>query len=472
MMKLKTITKIVLLGGILPATFSSCGTTLEKYKKPEVNTEHLFRSNDVSDTTTIANVSWREFFKDPKLQALIEEGLNNSLDAKIALARIDEASAYFKSAKKAVYPNIGLAGQVTHVSSSYKDANGNVQLLSKNTNQYLFGIAATWEVDLWGKLSSTSKSKYALFLQSKEAYNLVYSNLVAGVASYYYTLLSLDQQLRITQESIDLLKQTVETMEAMKKAGLQNGASVEQTKATLYSTQASVPSIETAIIQTENSLNLLLGRNSGPIERSSFDEQEVPRELKYGTPFQMVANRPDVRSAELAFRSAFELKNVAQASFYPTLSLVQGSVLGFGGSKISNLFRPENIVANVISNLVQPIFAQGQLNAGLAAAKAEQKIAYLTFEKTVITAGNEVVNVLALYTNSLKKNESRTNQILALKNSVEYTQLLLKAGEANYLEVITAETNLLSAQLSQVDDKLEQLNASVNLYKALGGGTK
>lgn len=470
-MKINKIYGVVVLGAILLGGVTSCKVS-SRYKSPEVDAANLYREASTTDTTSIASLSWREYFSDPKLQQLIEEGLANNFDLKVALQRVEQAKTYYAGAKKAALPSIGLGATVTHETYSTKNANGTVSVLSGNSNTYAFGLAAVWEVDLWGKMSKQAKAKYAQFLNSQESRNLVQSNVIAGIATYYYTLLSLDEQLKITRETVGLLKQTVSTMESLKDAGQLNGASVEQTKASLYSAEVSIPDLEISIHEMENSLSLLLGRKAGAIERSSFAEQAVPSELKVGLPIQMLANRPDVKSAELSFRSAFELTNAAKASFYPTVSLTQGSLIGFGASNISDLFRPENLIARVLGSFVQPIFAQGQLSAGLKAAKAEQEAALLTFQKTVIEAGNEVSNVLYTYHSSLKKNDLRDKQVTSLKNSVEYTQLLLKAGEANYLEVITAETNLLSAQLSQVNDKLEQLQASVNLYKALGGGTK
>ncbi|OJU35657.1 MAG: RND transporter [Bacteroidales bacterium 45-6] len=470
-MKINKIHGAILLGVVLSAGMTSCKTS-NRYKSPEVDAANLYRDTVTTDTTSIASLSWKEYFKDPKLQQLIEEGLANNFDLKIALQRVEQAKSYYSSAKKAALPSIGLGGTITHNTTSSKSEGGSVSVLSKNSNQYAFGLGAIWEVDLWGKLSRQSKAKYAQYLNSQESRNLIQSNMIAGIATYYYTLLSLDEQLRITHETIGLLKETVNTMDALKESGQLNAASVEQTKATLYSAEVSIPDLEMAIHQAENSLSLLLGRKAGGVERSSFAEQEVPKELKVGLPIQMLANRPDVKSAELTFRSAFESTNAAKANFYPTVSLTQGSLIGFGASNIADLFRPENLLARVLGSVVQPIFAQGQLAAGLKAAKAEQEAALLSFQKTVLEAGNEVSNVLYNYSSSLKKNDLREKQVTSLKNSVEYTQLLLKAGESNYLEVITAESNLLNAQLSQVSDKLEQLQATVDLYKALGGGTK
>ncbi|MFV0467462.1 MAG: efflux transporter outer membrane subunit [Dysgonomonas sp.] len=467
----KHIYGVVLLGLVVSMGLPSCQVT-NPYKTPEINTDNLYRDLNPTDTTTIASVPWREYFTDPYLQALIDEGLQNNFDMKMALTRIKQSEASLSMARAAYFPSVAIAGSAQQ--SRYASVKGgDVKALDGHTNTFSLMLGLSWELDVWGKLNRESRASYAQYLNSQEAKNLIQTNIVSGIATYYYTLLSLDEQLRVSKEAIELLKETVSTMEQMKDAGLLNGASVEQTKASLYSTEVNIPDLEMSIRQMENSLSLLVGRKGGAITRTTFAEQVIPAEFKFGVPMQMVANRPDVRSAELSFRSAFELTNAAQASFYPTISLGSSSspiAIGYSSSDLSGFFKPQNLIANLVGGLTQPIFAKKQLTANLKIKKAQQEEALLNFEKTVITAGNEVSDILYTYNSSLKKNSLRTQQVGALKNSVEYTQLLLKAGEANYLEVITAESNLLQAQLGQVSDKLQQLQASVDLYKALGGG--
>ena len=259
-------------------------------------------------------------------------------------------------------------------------------------------------------------------------------------------------------------------MEALKEAGMLNGAAVEQSKAMLYNTQISVPDLEIQIQQLENSLCLMLGRKSGSIQRSSFAEQSTS-DMSYGVPVQMLAKRPDVQQAELGFRSAFELKNAAQASFYPSITLSSG-MIGYGASSLSGFFKSENIFANIIGGLTQPLFARKQLISNLRITKAQQEEALLNFEKIVLSASKEVSDILFGYESSLKKNETRKMQVRSLLTAVDFTQELLKSGEANYIEVLNAEQNLLQAQLGQVGDKLEQLQYCVSLYRALGGGSE
>lgn len=458
-----------IIGLVVLVGFTSC-QTMNQYKTPEMDTSNLYRETTFSDTTSIANIPWREYFSDPLLRSLIEEGLENNFDLQIAYTRIQQAEANLSIAKAAYYPNLSLVGQVNQSRSS--NGQGGKDALGYHSTNYTLGISTSWELDIWGKLNRQSKAKYAQFLSSHAYKNLIQTSLIANIATSYYSLLALDEQLTITQETASLLETNVETMEALKEAGVLNGAAVEQSRALLYNTQTSIPNLESQIQQLENSICLLLGRTPGSINRSSIYEQECPEHLESGIPAQMLAKRPDVQQAELSFRAAFELTQAAQASFYPTITLSSASI-GFGtNNSLANFFKPENLFANILGGLTQPIFARKQLKGNLKIAKAQQEEALLTFEKTVLSAGKEVTDILFSFDASQRKNHTREKQIEACKNSVYFTRELLKAGDANYTEVLTAEQNLLSALLNRVNDRLEQLNYSVNLYKALGGGTE
>ncbi len=458
---------IILLGLIALIGLSSCQVT-NQYKTPEVDTEDLYRDMNSTDTTTIADIPWRQYFSDPHLIALIEEGIENNYNLQIAFTRIQQAEANLSIVKAAYFPDVALVGQVNHSRSS-NGANGKDVLGYNNTN-YSLGVSASWELDLWGKLNRQSRAKYAQFMNSHAYKNLIQTSLIANIATSYYSLLALDEKLQITIESAKLMEENVQTMEDLKNAGLQNGAAVEQSKSLLYSTVASIPDLESQIRQMENSISTMLGRKPGSITRMKIYDQQYPDQLEYGIPVQVLARRPDVQQAELSFRSAFELTNAARASFYPSITLSTGTLGYATANTLSNFFKPENLFASIIGGLTQPLFAKKQLTGNLKIAKAQQQEALLTFEQTVLEAGQEVTDILYTFESSLKKNETRQKQIEASKNSVSFTQELLKAGVANYTEVLNAEQNLLSSQLSQVNDRLEQLQSTVNLYKALGGG--
>ncbi|WP_019540055.1 efflux transporter outer membrane subunit [Proteiniphilum acetatigenes] len=469
MNKNKNIVPVIFAGIVFVFLGLSSCQVLNRYQTPEIDTSDLYRDSHADDTTTIADIPWREFFTDTYLIGLIEEGLEHNADLQVAVTGIRQAEAILNMARASYFPTVSLTGQVSNITTS--DAN---KTLAYSSNNVTLGIAASWELDLWGKLNRQARSKYALFLQSHSYRNLIQSSLIANIATSYYSLLALDEQLRITTETVNLLEKNVETMRALKEAGMQNvnEAAVEQSRALMLRTKLSIYDLESAIHQLENGISVMLGRKPGAIERSAFEAQTVPTELETGVPAQLLARRPDVIQAELDLRSAFELTNAAQASFYPSVTLNPGSMIGFAASGFTNFFSSENLLANVIGGLTQPIFNRGQLKGNLKIAKAQQEAALITFKNTLLRAGQEVSDILFSYESSVKKNSIRQEQIVSTQKAVEYTKDLLIAGEANYTEVLTAEQNYLSAQLSEVSDKLEQLQYSVNLYRALGGGAE
>lgn len=457
---------VILLIGV-----SSCRSYKNLPDAPQTDTKGLVRDGEENkgDTTTIANIPWKDYFADPKLQALINEGLNNNINLQIAMSRIKQAEASLSMSRGALLPALSAGAQINHTRTS-SGKNG-TEVLGYVSNVNSLGFSASWEIDLWGKLNNQSRAKYASYLNSYEYKNLVQTNLVADIAKAYYSLLALDKQLQITKETIDLLQKSAQTIADLKEAGQQNGAAVEQSKALLYNTQLSLPTLESNIRSQEDAISVLLGRNPSSIDRDSIDHQNVPSNLAYGVPMQLLAKRPDVKQAELSFRSAYALTNVAKANFYPSFTINQAT-FGLAAGEFSNFFKPEHIAAQIIAGLTQPIFNKRQIRGNLKIAEAQQEEASLNFKSVVLNAGREVSDILFGYNASLSKNELRNKQIASLTNAVDYTQDLLKAGEANYTEVLNAQQNLLNAQLSRVNDKLEQLNYSVSLYKALGGGTK
>ncbi len=359
----------ILLVFIILVGFTSCSTT-RQYHAPTPETDNLYGEMTLTDTATITDIPWKTYFSDANLTTLIEEGIEKNHDLRIAYTRIQQAEASLSMAKAAYFPDISLVGQVNYSGNS--NGSRGKDVLGYNSTNYTLGISAGWELDVWGKLSSQSRAKYAQFLNSQAYRDLIQTSLVANIATSYYSLLALDEKLSITKETIGLLEKSVETMEALKASGLLNGAAVEQSKSLLYSTQTSVPDLESQIWQLENSICLMLGRTPGQITRSSIYKQQYPESLEYGIPAQMLAKRPDVRQAELSFRSAFELTKAARANFYPAIRLTSGSI-GYGtNNTLTDFFKPENIFASIIGGLTQPVFAKKQLTGNLKIANAQQ----------------------------------------------------------------------------------------------------
>lgn len=470
-LKYKDISVRILLVTIVATGLISCRNYKELQKVPQVSTKDLIRDvvENSADTTSLSTIPWRTYFPDVKLQVLISEGLNHGYNMQVALSRIKQAEASLYMSKSAFQPTVAAAAQINH--TRFSSGKNGTDVLGYYTNVNSLGFSISWEADLWGKLNSQTKSKYASYLNTLENKKLIQTTMVSTIAKSYYSLEALDEQLRTTKETIVLLQKSAETMQALKDAGQQTQAAVEQSKALLFSTQLSVFDLESQIRQTENAICVLIGRIPGTVDRSSINDQKVPETMNGSVSVRSLANRPDVKQAELSLQSAYALTDAAKAAFYPSLS-ISSLTFGFAAGGVSNFFSPANLAAEIIGGLTQPIFSKGQLKGNLKISQAQQEESLLTFSNTMLTAGQEVSDILYSYKSSVRKNEWRDKQVESLTKAVDYTQELLKAGEANYTEVLTAEQSLLSAQLNKISDKLDQLTQSVNLYRALGGGVQ
>ena len=456
---------------IIAVGFVSCRNYKELTKVPQPDTKNMVRDavENSTDTTSLATIPWKTYFPDAKLQTLIAEGLDHGYNMQVAMTRIQQAEAGLYISKSAFLPTVGAAARVDYTRMSSGNRGTDVFGYISNVNS--LGLTASWEADLWGKLNSQTKSKYAAYLNTLEYKKLIQTTLISTIAKSYYSLMALDEQLRTTKETIVLLQKSEETMQALKDAGQITAAGVEQSKALLYNTKLSVFDLESRIRQQENAICVLIGRTPGAISRGSINDQIIPSTMNGNVSVRTLANRPDVKQAELSLQSAYALTDAAKAAFYPSLSINTLSV-GFAAGGVSNFFSPANLAAEIIAGITQPIFSRGQLKGNLKITKAQQDEALLTFSNTLLVAGQEVSDILYSYKSLVSKNEWRDKQVESLTKSVDYTQELLKAGEANYTEVLSAQQNLLSAQLSKVNDKLDQLTQSVSLYKALGGGVQ
>ena len=455
--------KQIILMMCAAALFSSCGI-YNSYKRPnDITVEGLYRDtvavNDtlVSDTTNMGNVSWREMFRDPKLQTLIEQGLAHNTDLQTAMLQVKQAQASLMTARLSFLPSFTLSPQ------------GGITKM-ENTPSYRTWqapINASWEADLFGNLLNTSRGAKASLLQSEAYEQAVRSQVIANIANLYYTLLMLDRQLEISEETQVKWNQTLTMMKSMMEAGMSNKAGVAQTEASCYAVAASIAEIRQTIRETENSLSTLLGMTPQHIDRGRLEDQVMPEEINAGVPLQLLSNRPDVRSAEMSLASAFYLTNKARSEFYPNISVT--GTLGWTNGTTGTI-NPAEIIKNAIVSLTQPIFNRGALIANLKITKAQQEQARLNFQQTLLNAGAEVSNALYAYQTVGEKSQQRDMQVKALEDAVEATVGLMSVGETTYLDVITAQQSLLSAQLTQVQDDYDYLQSVINLYQALGGG--
>ena len=446
----------------------SCKVT-KPYQRPDLNTNDLFRGQNATDTTTIANMPWETLFADTVLKALIHEGLYNNLNLKVAVQKIYEAQATFGQSKAAFLPN--LSGNASATRSKLSAASLDYPVgttISTLTTSYQLGLSTSWEADIWGQLSSAKKAAYSNLLQTDAAKRAVQTQLIADIANNYYNLLALDKELDILDRTLKNRVKDVETIKILKEGDVVNGAAVVQSEANRYAAEVAIPDIKRSIRETENALDILVGRAPGALNRTKLDTQQPITDLQTGIPIQLLKNRPDVQQAEYTFRSAFENTNVAKTYFYPAFTITASG--GYSNLQLKDFF-VNSIFYNIAAGLTQPIFNQGINKARLKTAKAQQMEALLNYQQTLLVAGQEVSNALYAYQSAMEKDGSRAKQIAALVKAVDYTQELLRYSSAtNYTDVLTSEQNLLSAQLASVNDRLQQLQAIVNLYRALGGG--
>ena len=447
----------------ITALVTSCNV-YRPYHRPDVNTQGLYRDTVsvtdtlVSDTTNMGNLPWEEVFTDPKLQALIRIGLEQNSDLRTAMLQVKEAEAGLMSARLAYTPALSLAPQ------------GGVSSFDKSPASwtYTLPVTASWELDLFGGLLNAKRKAKATLEQSEAYKQAVQTQLIASIANCYYTLLMLDKQLAITEETSVIWKKSVETMRAMNEAGMVNEAAIVQSEANSYMVEASIPDLKRQIRETENTLSLLLQTAPQNIERGTLDEQNLPTMLNVGIPIQLLSNRPDVKAAEMALAGTYYNTNAARSAFYPNISL--SGTFGWTNSAGSMIVNPGKMIASAAASLIQPLINKGANTARLRIAKAQQEEALIGFQTTILNAGNEVSNALYMYQSANDKIVKRIQQINSLEKSVEYTQELLTLGTSTYLEVLTAQQSLLSAQISGVSDQFERMQAVVNLYHALGGG--
>ncbi len=459
-MKFKSIIAFASAGLI----FGSCGI-YNKYERPDVNVKGLVRDSAsisdtlaVSDTTSFGNLPWRSVFTDPQLQSLIETGLAHNTNMLNAALNVKMVEAQLKVAKLAFVPSFTFSPQ--GVISSW---DGN-----KATKTYSLPVQASWSIDLFGNLLNAKRSAQMSLLATKDYQLVVQTGLISNIANMYYTLMMLDKQLEIVDNMSTLTKDTWNIMKLQKELGRVKETGVQSAESNYYSVLAQAADLKRQIREMENSLSLLLGQPAQTISRGKLEDQSLPSTFSTGVNIQLLNNRPDVHYAEMSLAQCFYNTNQARSRFYPSITISgSGAYTNSSGMGIVN---PGKMLWNAVGSLVQPIFANGQLIAGLKVAKAQQEQAYNTWQNAVLSAGSEVSNALVLYNSSDEKSKLEEKQVESLTKNVEYTKMLFNEGSSTYLEVITAQQSLLNAQLSKVADDFYKMQAVVNLYYALGGG--
>lgn len=456
--------KKVLLFAAAGISLASCGL-YNKYERPEVNTQGLVRDPvsltdtlAVADTTSFGNLPWRTVFTDPQLQTLIQQGLDKNADLLNAALNVKMLQAQLAVAKLAFLPNITLSPQGTL--SSFDG--------SKTSKTYQLPVTASWSVDLFGNLLSVKRNAQMQLLASKDYQTAVKTNVISGIANLYYTLLMLDRQQEILDEMASLTKETWDMMALQMKFGRARSTSVQSAEASYYSVLAQSADMKRQIREMENSLSLLIGQPGQQIPRGKLYDQMLPTEFSTGVSLQLLSNRPDVHAAEVKLASCFHNVQTARSRFYPSIRISgTGAFTNSAGAAVIN---PGKWLLSAVGSLTQPIFANGQLIAGLKVAKAQQEQAFNDWQNLVFKAGNEVSNALVSYNTYAERSQLDSKQTELYRKNVEDTRQLYMSSGSSYLEVISAQANLLNAEISKVTDDFYKMQAVVSLYSALGGG--
>ena len=451
---------------IAVSLLSGCGL-YNKYERPEVDTKGLVRDTvsitdtlAVADTTTFGNLPWRSVFTDPQLQALIQQGLDNNPDLLNAALNVHMVNEGLKVAKLAFLPSVALSPQGTLQSFDGAAA----------TKAYTLPVSASWNVDLFGNLLSVKRSAQMQLIATKDYQTVVKCNIISSIANLYYTLLMLDRQLEIVIDMEQLTKETWEKMKFMheNRVGYRSTA-VQSAEAAYYQVQTQRIDILRQTREIENSISLLIGQPGQTIPRSTFADQSLPSEFSTGVGIQMLANRADVHANEMALAQCFYDIETARSRFYPSITI--SGTAAFTNN--NGLVNPGKWLLQAVGSLVQPIFQHGQIVAGLKVAKDKYEQAFNTWQNSVYKAGNEVSNALSSYNGYADMVMLDAKRVAVLKQNVIDTRKLMESSSnTTYLEVISAQSNLLNAEINEVSDQFKKMQSVVNLYQALGGGAR
>jgi outer membrane protein, multidrug efflux system len=442
------------------------------YRRPDLGVPAQYGMTTSADTS-LATQSWKKFFRDETLQQLIDRAMTNNFDLQLAIKRIEASRSYAKQAKAAWLPSLNAQASASTNIPSENSLNGislENFLQTSHIEDYSLATTLSWEVDIWGKIRRQKEAALASYLETQEAARAVQTSIVEEVANSYYTLLMLDAQLRIAQRNVLLSDSTVQMMRLQKDAGLVTELAVQQAVSQLQNAQILVPQLEEATILQENALRLLLGDWPGGVIRSAtLDSLHVQDSLPAGVPADLLRLRPDVRANEMALVAANARVGVAQGDMYPSLNITATG--GLNAFEASNWFTmPASLFGVVSGSLAQPIFQRRMLKTQLEVARVQREERVIEFRQSVMRAAHEVTNSLAKLDKLELQQQVATARVETLEQAVQNAQLLFRSGMADYLEVISAQSRSLQAELDEAAILRQRLGARVELYKSLGGG--
>ena len=455
-------------------------------KTPELVVKNESRSTPLSyataapgpDSTNSARLPWQQFFTDPNLQSLIETALQGNQELNITLQEIEIARNEVRARKGEYLPFVNLGGSAgvekvgryTLQGATEESVNIRPDRLTPDPlTNFQLGAFATWEVDIWHKLRNARKAAASRYLASVEGRNFMRTNLIAEVAASYYELVALDNQLAIVQQNIAIQSNALEIVRLQKESARVTELAVRRFEAQVHKTRSLQYDLQQRIVETENHLNFLLGRFPQPIARNSQSFNElVPKAVMVGLPAQLLNNRPDVRQAEQNLAAAKIDVQVARANFYPSLGI--SGAIGFESFRPNLLTTPESVLYGLAADLAAPLVNRNGIKAFYYSANARQTQAAYSYERTLLNAYNEVANQVANIGNLQKSYDEKALQVQELNQSTTISNDLFKSARADYMEVLLTQRDALESKVDLIDTKMQQLNASVNVYRALGGG--
>ncbi|WP_258102570.1 TolC family protein [Marinoscillum sp. MHG1-6] len=462
--------------GCLALSFSACTPTLVEHA---VNTEVPVGYNDSQDTSNIAEMKWKEYFTDPYLTALIDTALSNNQELNIMLQEIEISRNEVQARKGEYLPSVGIGAEVQvdkvgrYTRNGALEANNEIrpgEEFPEPFSDYMIGAFANWEVDIWRKLRTAKKSAYKRYLSSVDGRNFMVTNLVAEIANSYYELLALDNQLAIVKQNIEIQRNALEIVKLQKQSARVTELAVRRFEAQVLNTMSLQYDFQQLIVETENRINFLIGRFPQPIARDYDVFSELATDsVQFGVPSQLLQNRPDIRQAELELQASKLDIKVAKANFYPSLGITAG--IGYQAFNPKFLLNtPESMLYYLGGDLMAPLVNRKAIKAAYFNANAKQVQAAYDYQRTVLNAYIEVVNQLSNIQNLQKSYDLTARQVEALTQSVDISNTLFKSARADYMEVLLTQRDALESKFDLIETKMKQMNAKVNIYRALGGG--
>jgi multidrug efflux system outer membrane protein len=473
-LKTKQQMKIYINGLLLLLLLSACSVSKD-VETPKPALPDTFRNAAITkDTTSVADMPWKTFFTDATLQKLIDSAIARNYDMQAAVKNIEASQLLFKQVKWNYVPEVDANVTASTDRPSDNSLDGlslkSYDIGTNHIEDYSANISLSWEADIWGKIHNQSKAALATYLQTIEAKKAIQTSLVAEVSQGYYNLLMLDAQLAIAKKNVQLTDSTLRIVKLQYDAGQVTQLAVEQTQAQEQCAQQLIPEFEQNVAIQENALRILTGSLPGAVERNSnLDAIQMPADLSAGVPSALVSRRPDVRSAELALEIANANVGINKAAMYPALRITASG--GINSFKASNWFNiPSSLFGIVAGSVVQPLLDHKELSTQYQVAQVNREKTVIQFRQSVLNAVGEVSDALVKIDKLNAQGAIVANQVNTLNKATANANLLFQNGMANYLEVITAQSNVLQSQLQLATIKRDELSAVSELYRSLGGG--